>query len=253
VKLKAHRLNAAAAWLLSCGFKLLFATLRIRFYCVNEVARPYSQADGQYFVYPIWHDSMAAPIFSGRQPSMVALVGAHSDGSYVSTILRSVGIGSVRGSSSRGGSQALRQLLADTEGKHIVLTPDGPRGPRRQLKPGLTFMASRTGKAVVPTAFACTSAWHPQGKWTDLMIPRPFSTLYGVAGQPIKVPRKASKVELDEFTRRIQAAMDDLDDLCARLAKGEIDGETALRLAASIPDGAAANTLTASDDERAAA
>ncbi len=253
MKLKAHGLSAAAAWLLSCGFKLLFATLRIRFYCVNDVARPYSQAEGQYFVYPIWHDSMAAPIFSGRQPSMVALVGAHSDGSYVSTILKSVGIGSVRGSSSRGGSQALRQLLADTEGKHIVLTPDGPRGPRRQLKPGLAFMASRTGKAVVPTAFASTSAWYPQGKWTELMIPKQFSTLYGLAGQPIEVPPKASKVDLDEFTQRIQAAMDQLHDLATQLATGEIDGETAIQLAASIPDVSVANGLPSGDNERAAA
>ncbi len=253
MKIKTHRLSNALAWLLSYGFKLLFATLRIRFYCVNEAARPYSQAGGQYFVYPIWHDSMAAPIFSGRQPSMVALVGAHTDGSYVSTILRSVGIGSVRGSSSRGGSQALRQLLVDTEGKHIVLTPDGPRGPRRQLKPGLAFMASRTGKAIVPTAFASTSAWYPRGKWTELMIPKPFSTLYGLAGQPIEVPRKASKEELDEFTRRIQATMDYLDELCTRLATGELDGETAIRLAASIPESVVSNVAATDGDQRAAA
>ncbi len=253
MRLKTHRLSNALAWLLSYGFKLLFATLRIRFFCVSEFARPYAQADGHYFIYPIWHDSLAAPIFSGRQPSMVALVGAHSDGSYVSTILRSVGIGSVRGSSSRGGSKALRQLLADTENKHIVLTPDGPRGPRRQLKPGLAFMASRTGKAIVPTAFASTSAWYPRGKWTELMIPRPFSTLYGLAGPPIEIPRKASKEELDDFTRRIQATMDFLDELCARLANGEIDGETAIQLAASMPEPAASAAAVTDGEQRAAA
>lgn len=252
MKFKAHRLSAVAAWLLSFVFKLLFKTLRIRCLCISEAALPYAQAEGQYFIYPVWHDSLVAPTFSGRQPSMVALVGAHTDGSYVSTVLKTVGIYSIRGSSSRGGSKALRQLLTETEGKHIVLTPDGPRGPRRQLKPGLAFMASRTGKAVVPTAFACTSAWYPQGKWTDLMIPRPFSTLYGLMGEPIEVPRKASKEELDKFTRRIKAAMDHLNDLGARLAAGEIDGETAIRLAATIPDVPVADALLP-DDERVAA
>ena len=114
-------------------------------------------------------------------------------------------------------------------------------------------MASRTGKAVVPTAFACTRAWYPQGKWTDLMIPHPFSTLYGLMGEPIEVPRKASKEELDEFTCRIQAAMDHLNDLGARLARGEIDGETAIKLAASVPDVSIASPPQADDNERTAA
>lgn len=248
MRLKTHRLSAAAAWLLSCGFKLLFRTLRIRFYCVDKSAQPYAQAEGQYFIYPIWHDSMAAPIFSGRQRSMVALVGAHTDGSYVSTVLKSVGIGSVRGSSSRGGAQAVRQLLADTQDRHIVLTPDGPRGPRRQLKPGLAFMASRTGKAIIPTAFACTSAWYPQGKWTDLMIPKPFATLYGLAGTPIRIPANASKEDLDRFTLQLQTEMDRLDELCLQILAGKLDGETALKLAASPP-----NTARSNDDERVAA
>ncbi|MBI1311801.1 DUF374 domain-containing protein [bacterium] len=233
MRIRSHQLNIAAAWLLSCGFKLLFATLRIRFFCVDEAARPYSQADGQFFIYPIWHDSMAAPIFGGRQSSMVALVGTHTDGTYVSTILQSVGIGSVRGSSSRGGSQALRQLVADTRDLHLVLTPDGPRGPRRQLKPGLAFMASRTGKPIIPTAFASRHAWYLQGRWTDLMIPKPFSTLYGLAGEPIRVPPKASKEELERFTCQIQSAMDRLDELVRQVVSGQLDGETAIALAAS--------------------
>jgi lysophospholipid acyltransferase (LPLAT)-like uncharacterized protein len=231
---KTHRLSAAAAWVLSIGFKLLFKTLRIRFYCVDEVARPYAQADGQYFIYPIWHDSMVAPIFGGRQRAMVALVGAHTDGSYVSTVLKSVGIGSVRGSSSSGGGQAVRQILAETQFHHIVLTPDGPRGPRRQLKPGLAFLASRTGKPVIPTAFVSSSAWNVRGKWTDLMIPKPFTTLYGLAGEPISVPATASKDDLEAATQQIQAAMDRLDELANQVASGQIDGETAIRRAKTL-------------------
>lgn len=230
MRLKTHQLSTAVAWMLSFGFRLLFRTLRIHFICDDPAAAPYRQADGHYFIYPIWHDSMAAPIFSGRQKSMVALVGAHTDGSYVSTILKSVGIGSVRGSSSRGGGPALRQLLTETASQHIVLTPDGPRGPRRQLKPGLAFMASRTGKPVVPTAFACTSAWYVQGRWTDLMIPRPLSTLYGLMGTPISVPPAASRQELEQITRQIESEMQRLDRLAHQLVAGEIDLEAAQRL-----------------------
>jgi lysophospholipid acyltransferase (LPLAT)-like uncharacterized protein len=232
VRIKSKKLTTVAALLMSCFFKLLFTTLRVRILSVADDAPPYFKDRTRCFVYPVWHDSMVVPIFFRRQPATVALVGAHNDGSYVSTVLKSVGIRSVRGSSSRGGVKALRQLLAETEGAHIVLTPDGPRGPRRQLKPGLAFLASRTGKVVIPTAFAADQEWRPQGKWTDLMIPKPFSRVFALLGQPIEIPRKASKEQLDQYNDLIQTAMDRLNELVEQVARGEIDGEAAIDIAA---------------------
>ncbi len=244
MRIKSKKLTSAAALLMSCFFKLLFKTLRVQIHSVADDAPPYFKERTRCFVYPVWHDSMAVPIFYGRQPATVALVGAHNDGSYVSTVLKTVGIRSVRGSSSRGGAKALRQLLAETEGAHIVLTPDGPRGPRRELKPGLAFLASRTSKVVIPTAFAADREWRPQGKWTDLMIPKPFSRVFALLGNPIEIPRKASKDELDQYNDLIQTAMDHLNELVEQVARGEIDGETAISIAAQQNNSLSADEAT---------
>ena len=183
---------------------------------------PYQPAASGLFVYCVWHDSIVVPVFAGRQPSTTALVGHHRDGSYVAQILKRVGIPSVRGSSSRHGAAALRGLLEQTENDHIVMTPDGPRGPRRQLKPGMAFIASRTGKPVVPTAFSCSRPWFIRGSWTDLMIPSPFSTVYALTGDPIAVSADADRDRIDLMTATIQQDMDRLNRRAELLATGSV-------------------------------
>ena len=104
----------------------------------------------------------------------------------------------------------MRELLRLPAGKHVVMTPDGPRGPRRQLKPGLVFLASRTGRAIVPTAFAASRGWSLRGSWTNLVIPKPFSTAFAITGDPIEVPPDAGREEIAVFESRVQGEMDRL-------------------------------------------
>jgi lysophospholipid acyltransferase (LPLAT)-like uncharacterized protein len=205
-------LNTTLSAGMTSSFRMLFRTLRIEFDFTVPDSNPYQVATGPTYIYSVWHDSMVVPVFAGRQPATMALVGQHNDGSYVANILKSAGIPSVRGSSSKGGATALRRLIKDTKDHHIVLTPDGPRGPRRELKPGLTYLAAKTGKPLVPTAFACSRSWKIKGSWTDQMIPSPFARVVVLAGTPIEVPKKASRDELDGFTAQLQTAMDELNE-----------------------------------------
>ncbi|MFP6765124.1 MAG: lysophospholipid acyltransferase family protein, partial [Planctomycetaceae bacterium] len=211
MRLQHPLLNSALSVGLTSSFRMLFRTLRIEFDYAVADSNPYQVPRGATCLYPVWHDSIVVPVFAGQQPATVALVGAHNDGSYVANILKSVGIPAVRGSSSRGGAAALRRLIDETAGCHVVMTPDGPRGPRRELKPGLTYLAAKTGKSIAPTAFACSRPWRIQGSWTDLMVPAPFSTVVAMVGTPIEIPRKASREELEAYTVRIQQAMDELN------------------------------------------
>jgi lysophospholipid acyltransferase (LPLAT)-like uncharacterized protein len=193
------------------SFRMLFRTLRIEYdFFVNDT-NPYQIAQGPTYIYSVWHDSMVVPVFAGKQPATMALVGQHNDGSYVANVLKSAGIPSARGSSSKGGAAAIRKLIDETKDHHIVITPDGPRGPRRELKSGPTYLAAKTGKPLVPTAFASSASWNWKGSWTDLMIPRPFSRVVALTGKPIEVPKKASREELDEYTAQLQTAMDKLN------------------------------------------
>ncbi len=201
------------------SLKLLFRTVRTEFHMAEPDTNPYATPLGtERYTYCVWHDSLILPLFVGRQRHTTALVGMHRDGTFLTNGLSALGIPCVRGSSSRGGARAVRQMLQETHDRHIVMTPDGPRGPRRTMKPGCAFVASRTGHPVVPTAFACRRSWHIGTGWTDLMIPRPWTRAYVVTGQPVPIPPDASRTELDEYTALIQNEMDRLNSIACELA-----------------------------------
>ena len=211
--------------------RLLFRTLRIRYVEVDPRTNPFTNRTDEAFVYCVWHDAMTVAIFAARHPRTVALVSRHQDGSYLTQALKMLGIGTVRGSSSSGGASALRSLVNLPPQAHVVMTPDGPRGPRRQIKPGLVFLASRTGRPIVPTAFSAVRSWRIPGSWTDLMIPKPFSRVYALTGDAICVPRDADARELAECQRAVQAEMDRLADLADELVAAK--GKPAIKTATS--------------------
>lgn len=189
------------------------------------------------FLYALWHDVLLFPLFMAQPHNMSALTSRHRDGAYVAEILRLLRIQPYRGSTARGGVHAVRQLLDTAERTHITLTPDGPRGPRRQLKDGIVFLASRTGQAIVPAAFSCRRGIRFQGPWTDMLLPLPFTTTYGILGRPIHIPPELTRDEISAQTHRIQEAMDWLYARVEDWATGRIDRPEMER--ATIPHEAA--------------
>ena len=127
----------------------------------------------------------------------------------------------VRGSTKRGGVEALRQLVNDTAGKHIIVTPDGPRGPRRTLKHGAAFIAAQTGRRLLPGAFVVNRGWRIPGSWTDLLVPMPFTTVYIMTGEPISIPEGISRAELGSYVQAAQQAMDVLNAEADRMVNAQ--------------------------------
>ena len=198
--------------------QLLFSTLRREFRAKTAGTNPYVTSGPERFLYCVWHDSIIVPIFAGRHTCSSALVSRHHDGSYIAGILRMVGVSSVRGSTKHGGASAVRQMMATAKDKHLVITPDGPRGPRRRMQSGIVFLASHTGRAIVPTAYACIRSWKIKGSWTHLMIPKPFTTIFLMVGEPIKVPPDLSREEVARYTALVQDEMDRLGTEVERMA-----------------------------------
>jgi lysophospholipid acyltransferase (LPLAT)-like uncharacterized protein len=132
-----------------------------------------------------------------------------------------LGYSTVRGSTNRGGAQAIKQLMDDTAGMHIVITPDGPRGPRREVKPGAVFLASQTGRRICAGAYACRSEWRIKGSWTDMAIPKPFTTIYLLTSAPITVPSDLPRIELDQYVQIVQSEMQRLTAEAESLARSE--------------------------------
>ena len=217
MRIRSRWLTWAAAGLAVGLSKVLFATCRKIYIGVDErvklnyVAGP---EDHDRYVLCVWHDALLVPTFSAPRAlrrQTCCLVSQHQDGSYLAFAMALLGYSTVRGSSRRGGAQAVRQLLDDTAGKHIVFTPDGPGGPRRKMKAGPVYVASQLGRSIVPGAYTATRAWRPRGSWTDMLIPVPFSTIYVAMGAPINIPADLSRDQLDHYIDVVQLSMDSLN------------------------------------------
>lgn len=223
VRIRSRLLTKLAGWLAAKLLGALFRTLRIKGY-PEAPGVDCSTFTPRVYLYSLWHDAILIPIAMQdlhRRDNISALVSRHQDGSYLTEFMRRVRIRSIRGSTNRGGDRALRELIRQAEHSHIFITPDGPRGPRRVLKEGIVFLASRTGRPIVPIASLCLNCWRIRGSWTDLMIPKPFSRAIYVLGKPIEVPPGISRSELEQYRAHAQAEMDRLEEQAQHIARGE--------------------------------
>jgi lysophospholipid acyltransferase (LPLAT)-like uncharacterized protein len=130
-------------------------------------------------IWAFWHNRMfVMPVVYHRlyrHRSGVVLTSPSRDGAIIAEVMLRFGVGSVRGSSSRRGSTALLELTSVVEkGEDIVFTPDGPRGPRYRLGPGIVLLAQKTGAPVVPINVEYSRCWR-FGRWDGFMVPKPFA------------------------------------------------------------------------------
>ena len=161
-------------------------------------------------IYVFWHGRLLPLIHIHRQQGTVVLVSEHRDGDYLARLLHDFGFGTVRGSSTRGGVRGLKGLIrAARTGWDLAITPDGPRGPNRELKLGALTVARMTGLPLVPVGVGVTSAWRIRN-WDGLLVPKPFSTVWVAYGPPTLVPRNADQAKIDEVAVSLQRRLDDL-------------------------------------------
>lgn len=200
--------------------RILYATCRRDLLeAVPDIA-PYKKLKKK-FIYCGYHDNILTSLFVGKVIGSAALTSRHADGDIIAEILNVVGIKPIRGSHNHGGAAAGKQLIDTLEQYHIYITTDGPRGPRRVVKPGVVFIASVTGAEIIPVASTATRCWKPRGKWTELMIPKPFSHSLTILGEPFSVPPGLTKEQLTPYVERLQVIMDTIHDQVERLARGE--------------------------------
>jgi lysophospholipid acyltransferase (LPLAT)-like uncharacterized protein len=154
----------------------------------------------------MWHGRMVAmmPIRGHRSRGFQVLVSPSEDGSLAQRALRRFGYRIVRGSLSRGGARALREmneLLAG--GAQLVVTPDGPRGPRHDINVGIAWLARSSGVPILPVGIGVDRAWRLRS-WDRFTIPKPFARLCVAYGEPIVVAADASDDSLEEVASRVR-------------------------------------------------
>jgi lysophospholipid acyltransferase (LPLAT)-like uncharacterized protein len=139
----------AVSFIASLFIRALHATLRVRHVNVEHIA-----AAPQYIL-AFWHAHLLLMLHSRYRRPIRVMISRSKDGEYIARVFDWYGVEASRGSSTRGGGAALRELLREArEGKNIVFTPDGPKGPARIAKDGVVYAAKMSGLPIVPVAFA---------------------------------------------------------------------------------------------------
>ncbi len=158
-------------------------------------------------IFVFWHGNLLPLVHYHRREGIVVLVSEHSDGEFIARILGRSGFGTVRGSSTRGGVRGLKALVrAARNGRDLALTPDGPRGPRGEFKPGALAAAQMTGLPLLPLAVSASSAWRLDS-WDRFLIPKPFSTVRIEYLPPRFVPRDATRRDLEALSADLAAVL----------------------------------------------
>jgi lysophospholipid acyltransferase (LPLAT)-like uncharacterized protein len=165
--------------------RLLASTWRYRVQGWEHVQA--SRRAGRPIVYVLWHSRLLPLIHHRRGEGITLLISRNRDGGYLADLCQQWGYNIVRGSSHRGGVVGLRGLIRHLEEGHEVgTTPDGPRGPAEQLKPGALAAAQHAHALVIPMGARTSAAWWIRS-WDRFCIPRPFATIDVVYGMPIAV------------------------------------------------------------------
>lgn len=160
---------------------------------------------GERIIYAVWHGSLLPPLWHRRRQGITLLASAHHDGARLADAARRWGYRVAFGSSTRGGRGGLRSVVrALAQGTEVAFTPDGPRGPARVAKPGAVAAAQHGEAFIVPIGAAAEPAWRASS-WDAFTIPRPFSRVRLVYGEPFRVPSGTAGLEWG--TARLEQAL----------------------------------------------
>jgi lysophospholipid acyltransferase (LPLAT)-like uncharacterized protein len=204
-RLKARTL---AAWI--AGFlRLLGKTMRLQL--IDDAGYLKNTHPGEY-IFIFWHNRlmgmpMAFQKWCGNRKGAVGLTSASGEGTLLTMVMEKLGVRTVRGSSSRRGASATLALIRELKNGHdVVITPDGPRGPRYHLHMGPLFLAQATGRPILAVQVEYSRCIR-LGTWDRFMIPLPFGRVVFRSQPLFFVPPNLSADELEDYRKRLEAVM----------------------------------------------
>ena len=189
-------------------------TVRIQF--VNKAVPDRLAAEGKNMIYAFWHGRQFLLFHSHRNTGIVIPASESRDGEIQARILKSFGFDVVRGSSKRKGDRALLGLVDRLrKGKSLALAVDGPRGPIYEAKQGVTYMAGKLNKPIVPVMTGAKRFWLLEKIWDKYLLPKPFTrgvimygeaiVVNGIGEEELEMKRK----ELETALNRLMSQADD--------------------------------------------
>jgi lysophospholipid acyltransferase (LPLAT)-like uncharacterized protein len=187
--------------------KTLFLTLRLR---IEDRSGVLKEDAGSPVIVCFWHNRILGitfafdRIYPKKRAGVTVLTSPSKDGEILAQLVGAFGMKAVRGSSSRRGSRALLELVKlIRSGRDIAITPDGPRGPRYSLGPGIILLAQTTGTRIVP-AHASFSRCVRMKTWDGFIIPLPFSKVSVTIGEALAIPAELTAEEFETKRQNLE-------------------------------------------------
>ena len=178
--------------------------------------------EGKPFVMAFWHGRLLlmAPMIPNTVKCSV-MISHHGDGELIARTVKHLGIGNVRGSSSKGGVPALKEMLKVLKRKELaIITPDGPRGPRMRSQDGVVGIAAMSGVPVIPVSFSTTRVRF-LNSWDRFVLAKPFAKGVVVWGDPIEVTRRDDNGSHERAKQQIEDSLTEVtqesDRLCGHI------------------------------------
>ena len=176
---------------------------------------------GKALIFTFWHGRLLMMPTRYRGRDWAIPISLHQDGELISRTVRYFGFRSIRGSTTRGGFSAMREMLkASEDGYNIAITPDGPRGPRYRVQNGTIELARRTGMTIIPLTFNA-SRKKIFRSWDRFLLPYPFSRGVFIWGKPIFVPRHLDGDALEQKRLLLETRLREITDQADRYFEKE--------------------------------
>ena len=200
-----------ARWLIAFGHRLLQAWARTLRFTIDDRAGLIGTPPNERYIGALWHNRLLLFPFVLKRylPARrgAALISASRDGAILADLIERFDFEVVRGSSSRQGASAIRELSeVIASGRDVVITPDGPRGPAYQLGQGIIYLAQQSGAEVVPVNMEYSSSWRVKS-WDRFILPKPFSKVRVILAPPHRVAATSTEEEFERERVRLQEVM----------------------------------------------
>ena len=164
------------------------------------------ESSGAPYLLLCWHEALLPVMWHHRGRGIAAVISEAMDGEYLTRFAASLGYGTIRGSSTRGGRRAYAGAVRSlADGIPVGITPDGPRGPRRVAKAGAVLAAARTGALIVPVHADAQPGWRARS-WDRFLVPAPFAKVRVAYGRPFRADGIGSRTAVAQAARELNAA-----------------------------------------------
>ncbi|MFW7379753.1 MAG: lysophospholipid acyltransferase family protein [Oligoflexus sp.] len=205
-------------WVAYIFIRLLYASLRFEVVGAEHRKKAESLHPNGSLAIATWHQNSILGITGHAKQGICIIISASIDGEIISWIANKLGLKSIRGSSSRGGREALLALVRYVrQGGRVAFTVDGPRGPRHEVKPGILSLAKKTSCPILPMGAIAERYWSLSKTWDHFRIPKPFSRVRVYYKEPIMLASDGDQaLIIDDAKQRLTQALHAIEDEAAK-------------------------------------